>query len=268
MKIRCIIDNQAKFQSNFYAEHGSSLLFENGKEKVILDTGKTPTVFKHNLDLMCKGPVDKVVLSHGHNDHTGGIPVLFETATEFFMHPNAIIPKYAIRSDETSYIGFPKSVVPENMKMDFVTETTKIGNNLWIFNQVDDHTGFETIPQYLAIKKNNKFLNDKFSDEINLVLKTDYGLVVLSGCAHLGLVNILYSAMEYFQDEIYGVVGGSHLVQATPQRIEKTLDEFKKINPEIIALGHCTGFRALCKFSKIFKDKFIPLESGAEIMAL
>ena len=268
MKISCIVDNRALFASNLYAEHGFSLFLNLDNEKVLMDAGKTPTVFKHNFDLLGLDSIDKVVLSHGHDDHTGGISALHNMGAKFFLHPDALIPKYAVSDGNSRYIGFPKSAVPDKsgIELEFVAETTKIGSNLWIFNHVDKYCDFENIPSYLSIKKEGKFLKDKFSDELNLVVETDNGLVVLSGCAHLGIVNILYSAMEYFQDEIYGVIGGSHLINANPQRIEQTLDEFKKINPDIIAMGHCTGFEALCRFKNEFEDKFIPLESGAEIV--
>lgn len=268
MKISCVVDNHAKFSSNFYSEHGFSLLLEMGNEKIMMDAGKTPTVFKHNFDLMGVGSADKVVFSHGHNDHTGGVSVLLNSGAKFFMHPDALTPKYAVEGDKSRYIGFPKSIDPTktNMNFNFVTETIKIGNKFWIFNQIDTYCDFETIPKYLSIKKGDKFVKDEFIDELNLVVETDEGLVVISGCAHRGMVNILYSAREYFQEKIWGIIGGSHLVRATPQRIKKTIDEFKKIDPGIIALGHCTGFEALCRFKKEFKGKFIPLESGAEFM--
>jgi len=268
MKISCIVDNRAPFASNLYTEHGFSLFLNLGNKKVIMDAGKTPTVFKNNFDLLGLDSVDNVVLSHGHDDHTGGIPALLNTGAKFFLHPDALIPKYAVSDENSRYIGFPKSFDPDKsgIELEFVSQTTKIGSNLWIFNHVDKYCDFENIPPYLSIKKEGKFFKDKFHDELNLVVETDNGLVVLSGCAHLGLVNILYSAMEYFQDEIYGVIGGSHLINANPQRIERTLDEFKKINPDIIAMGHCTGFEALCRFKNQFEDKFLPLESGAEIM--
>ena len=268
MKISCLVDNRAKFASDLYAEHGISLFLENNRDNVLLDTGKTPTVLKHNFDLMGVESVDRVVLSHGHDDHTGGISALMNSETTFSLHPDGLIPKYAVQDGTSRYIGFPKLADPSKsgINLDFVTETTKIGSNMWIFNHIGKYNDFETIPQYLSIKKDGKCLPDKFTDELNLVIKADGGLIVLSGCAHLGMVNIIYSAMEYFQDEIYGVIGGSHLFGAPPQRIEKTVDEFKKISPEFIALGHCTGFEALCKFKNEFKDKFVPLESGAELM--
>lgn len=268
MKISCIVDNRAGFKSDLYAEHGFSLLVEGENQNIMMDTGKTATVLKYNMDLLGIESVDNVIISHGHKDHTGGVSILKDMGAQFFIHPETLTPKYALDSAKPRYIGFPKDIPPETLKLNYVTETTQIKPKMWIFNHTENYCDFETIPDYMVIKKDGKFLKDKFKDELNLVIKTDTGLVVLSGCAHQGMVNILYSAKDYFQDEIYAVIGGSHLAQSTPQRIEKTVEEFKKIKPEIIALGHCTGFEALCRFTREFKDKFIPLESGAEIMAL
>jgi len=271
MKISCVVDNQAGFHSDFYAEHGFSLLIETNKENILLDTAQTSIILKHNLDKLGIESVDKIVLSHGHVDHAGGIsgvPTRDGMETKFYLHPEALTPKFRKTSDIIKYIGFPQNIEVSklNLEVKKIDKPTRIGKNIWIFNQVNDYSHFETIPPYLAIKKDNQFFPDKFNDEINLVIKTNHGLVVLSGCAHKGIVNILYSAREYFQDEIYGVIGGSHLVEAKNQRIQKTIDEFKKLDPQIIALGHCTGFKALCKFNKEFPDKFIPLFSGIEIL--
>jgi len=272
MKINCVVDNRAGLKSGLYAEHGFSLLVEGNDKKLLVDTGQTPTVLKHNLDLLGINTVDGVLLSHGHSDHTGGIPAIVDSIniqgdkTKFYMHPETLGLKYAILDGKKRYIGFPKSVDVETLNLDWVTENTRINGDMWIFNQVEDHSGFEPIPEYLKVKENGKCLPDKFKDELNLVVKTDNGLVLISGCAHRGIVNILYSVSEYFQDDIYGVVGGSHLMDAPQQRIQKTVESFKKLNPEIIALGHCTGFDALCLFKREFGEKFIPLESGAEIL--
>jgi 7,8-dihydropterin-6-yl-methyl-4-(beta-D-ribofuranosyl)aminobenzene 5'-phosphate synthase len=269
MKITCIIDNRAGFKSNLYAEHGFSLLVERDNKTLMVDTGKTPLVMRQNLDVLGITTVEEVLLSHGHNDHTGGLSALMDSKinsqpneTKFYMHPQALAPKYAVEDDEKRYIGFPETVDPETLNREWVTENTSLGKDTWIFNQVDYQCGFEPIPSYLRVDVDGKLLLDKFDDELNLVIKTDEGLVLVSGCAHKGIVNILYSAKEYFQDEIYAVIGGSHLMNAPSQRIEKTVKAIKKLNPEVIAMGHCTGFEALCRFKGEFGDKFIPLASG------
>jgi 7,8-dihydropterin-6-yl-methyl-4-(beta-D-ribofuranosyl)aminobenzene 5'-phosphate synthase len=271
MKINCVVDNRAGFKSDLYAEHGFSLLVEGNDKNLMVDTGKTPTVLERNMDLMGITSVDSVLISHGHNDHTGGIPAINDSKinikcnkAKFFMHPEALLPKFAVEDKNQRYIGFPE-IDTETLNLEWVTENTQINDDMWIFNQVEDHSGFEPIPEYLMVMENGKCLPDGFKDELNLVIKTENGLVVISGCAHRGIVNILYSVREYFQDDIYGVIGGSHLMDAPLERTRKTVESFKKLNPEIIALGHCTGFDALCRFKKEFEEKFIPLESGAEI---
>ena len=273
MKINCVVDNRAGLKSDLYAEHGFSIVVEENGKNLMVDTGKTPLVLERNMDLMGITSVDSVLISHGHNDHTGGISVINDgkiniksDKTNFFMHPDALLPKFAVEDENQRYIGFPESVDTETLNREWITENTKINDDMWIFNQVEDHSGFEPIPEYLKVKEGGKCLPDEFKDELNLVIKTENGLVVISGCAHRGIVNILYSVREYFQDDIYGVIGGSHLMNSPLKRTLKTVESFKKLNPEIIALGHCTGFEALCLFKKEFGDKFIPLDSGAEIL--
>lgn len=272
MKINCVVDNRAGLKSDLYAEHGFSLLVDDNDKNLMVDTGKTPTVLERNLDMMGITSVDNVLISHGHNDHTGGIPAINDSKlniksdkAKFFMHPEALLPKFAVEDNNQRYIGFP-DVDTETLNMEWIIENTQINDDMWIFNQVEDHSGFEPIPEYLKVKKGEKCLPDEFKDELNLVIKTENGLVVISGCAHHGIVNILYSVKEYFHDDIYGVIGGSHLMDAPLERTLKTVEFFKKLNPEIIALGHCTGFEALCLFKREFGDKFIPLESGVEIL--
>lgn len=273
MKIRCVVDNRAGFKSSLYAEHGFSLLVEGKNENILVDTGKTPRVLKHNMNLMGINSVDKVLISHGHSDHSGGISAIIDSKinfksddTKFLIHPEAIRAKFAVEPDKELYIGFPQDIHTKILNVDWVTEITRINDDMWIFNQVDDHSGFEPIPEYLRVQEDGKCLPDNFKDELNLVIKTENGLVVISGCAHRGIINILYSVREYFQDDIYGVIGGSHLMDAPGERIEKTVESFKKLDPEIIAMGHCTGFEGLCRFNREFGEKFIPLDSGAEIL--
>jgi len=271
MKIKCVVDNRAGLKSNLYAEHGFSLLVEENDTNFMVDTGQTPIVLKNNMDLMGITAVDGVLMSHGHNDHTGGISAIKDTIgingckTKFYMHPEILGQKYAVLDGKQRYVGFPTSIDVETLNLEWIGENTRISEDMWIFNQVEDHSGFEPIPEYLKVMENGKCLPDKFKDELNLVIITEKGLVVISGCAHKGIVNILNSVSEYFQDDIYGVIGGSHLMDAPRERIQKTVESFKKLNPEIIALGHCTGFDALCLFKREFGEKFIPLESGAEI---
>ncbi len=99
-----------------------------------------------------------------------------------------------------------------------------------------------------------------------LVIKTQEGLVILSGCGHKGIVNTVSSVAKYFNENIYAVIGGTHLITANEDRIESTITELEMFDPKYLIFGHCTGFDALCKFKNKFKNKFQILESGKEII--
>lgn len=264
MIITCVVDDHAGSKLDFLAEHGFSVLIENKNENILFDTGKTSLVLKHNLNNIRPSTVDKVIISHGHYDHTGGLAALRGYNPELFLHPIARKPKYAIENNKSRYIGMDEEYT--NFSVNLISETRKIGSDMWILTGVERVTDFEFIPSTLFMKEDGNLFKDTFSDELSLVIKNKKGLIVISGCSHRGIVNILLSVREHFQDEIYAVIGGAHLMTASTKQIHRTLEEFKKIEPNIIALGHCTGINALCKFRETFKETFTPMESGLKII--
>jgi 7,8-dihydropterin-6-yl-methyl-4-(beta-D-ribofuranosyl)aminobenzene 5'-phosphate synthase len=267
MKISCVVDNRSPFKSKFYSEHGFSLLIQEDENKILFDAGSSPEILKHNLNLLDSyDDLDRVVISHGHFDHTGGLPHLLSLEdVPIMLHPDAFIPKFNLNHSTPKFKGMPSDLKENKSKFQLVSETTRIGDKVWILGDITQNNPLETIATSYQVKKDGEFLKDDFRDELALVIKTDEGLVVISGCAHLGILNTVNKAMDYFQEELYGVIGGAHLVKAPPMRIKKTVEELKKLDPGIIALGHCTGFKNVCHFHKEFEDVFIPLGSGLSI---
>ncbi len=282
MKISCVVENTAKFSSEFYAEHGLSILIEYKSNKVLFDTGKTPEVLKKNLTLLngLKG-LKSVVLSHGHYDHTGGLSyILNNSSADIFMHERAILPKYVLRNDEMEFIGTDEviktkrtQVLEEDLKnkseakIELISKTVEIAPNIFIFSEISLDNDFEEIDPSFYIKDHGKFFKDNFEDEVVLVIKTDKGLLILSGCAHRGIVNTVSSVVNFFNnDNVYAVIGGTHLVSASEDIINKTIKELKKYDPKYLLLGHCNGLDAICVFKNAFDNKFEVLESGKEII--
>jgi 7,8-dihydropterin-6-yl-methyl-4-(beta-D-ribofuranosyl)aminobenzene 5'-phosphate synthase len=276
MKLICVNDNIAKFSSEFYAEHGFSILIEKGDSKILFDTGKSPEVLKHNMEQL-NGFKDlkHVVLSHGHGDHTGGLSqVLNNSSADIYLHKTAILPKFILRNDNMEFIGISdipyvdkdneeKKLQP---KLELISKTIEIEQDIFIFAEISFSNDFEELDPSFFIEKNQNFLHDNFDDELVLVIKTREGLVILSGCGHKGIVNTVSSVAEYFNENVYAVIGGTHLITANENRIETTLTELEMFDPKYLIFGHCTGFNALCKFKNKFKDKFQILESGKEII--
>jgi 7,8-dihydropterin-6-yl-methyl-4-(beta-D-ribofuranosyl)aminobenzene 5'-phosphate synthase len=279
LKLTCVIENTANFASEFYAEHGLSILIEYGDNKILFDTGKSPEVLEKNMKLLNGfNDLNYVILSHGHNDHTGGLSHVYSNCSaDIFMHEKAILPKYVFRNDNMQFIGtkgkletnetpIKKDIKNKCTNIVFITKTIEIAPNIFIFTKILLKHSFEMIDQSFFVKNDGNLIKDNFEDEIALVVKTDNGLVIFSGCAHKGIVNTVSSAVEYFNENLYALIGGTHLVSAKDDQLKKTMKELQKFDPCYLVFGHCNGFDASCKFKNEFKNKFQTLESGKEII--
>ncbi len=293
VEITCVIDNTASFGSKFHAEHGLSILIEDNDEKILFDTGRTPEILKYNLSMLNGfDNLKYIVLSHGHHDHVGGLPAFLKQkdlkvimhrdapvpgslrgtssgTTKVIMHRDAPVPKYVIEDKKIRFAGFSLEK-DDILDLDFrlISKTTKIMRNVWIFTPISKRYEFEEIDPSFVLKKDGKFIKDRFEDEIVLVIRADRGLVVISGCAHSGILNIISSVKEYFDDEVKGIIGGIHLTSSSFFRLRKTVDEMKNFKVDLLALGHCTGLDAICMLKEKFENKFQLLESGKRICGI
>lgn len=278
MKLSCVVENTAKFSSEFLAEHGFSILIEHKNSKILFDTGRSPGVLENNMKILDGfHDLNSVVISHGHSDHTGGIStILKNSSADIYMHKNGFKPKYLSQDGNMKFIGTETEyqigadkidlVDDEISPMKFVEKTVEIAPDIYIFTDIPMKNSFEKIDPSLFSLNNEKFVGDKFYDEIVLVLRLDNGLVIVSGCAHRGIINTVTAVSEYFNEKVLAVVGGTHLVSADENRKNRTVEKFKRIQPEKLVFGHCTGFDVQCLFRYEFKEVFQPLECGNEIM--
>ena len=230
--IRIVYDNNP-YDPNLASEWGFSC-FIRGKEKTILfDTGGNGKTLLSNMKKMKINPqeVDLIVLSHIHGDHTAGL--------EEFLKKNSQVKVYLPRSFPT---GFKK-------------EIKKVG------------------AQYVEVEKPLEICNEVFSTgemgnlikEQSLIVKTEKGLVVITGCAHPGIVEIVRKAKELLKEKVYLVMGGFHLLNTSKKGIEKVINEFQKLGVKKAAPCHCSG--KLCQqiFEDKFKQDYIKLGVGAEL---
>jgi 7,8-dihydropterin-6-yl-methyl-4-(beta-D-ribofuranosyl)aminobenzene 5'-phosphate synthase len=116
----------------------------------------------------------------------------------------------------------------------------------------------------LKISVNGKILDDPFNDDLSLLLETHSGPVVLLGCAHAGIVEILDDlSAKTGHREFHAVIGGIHLGTASEEYIEKAIESFRKYNVKIIGTSHCTGFHASARIMARFKKEFVPAHVGS-----
>jgi len=232
------------------SEHGLSYLVEADKA-ILFDTGASDLFLKNaallNLDLNL---VDTVVLSHGHWDHGNGLKYIENK--RLITHPDSFQKKY--RKKDYSYIGLPLSKDETNNKFELITtkKPYQISEQITFLGQIPRLNDFEA--------KNTSFVledgtDDFVQDDSALAIKTDKGLIVVSGCAHSGICNIIdYAINVTGVKNIYGVIGGFHLKKNNKQT-KQTINHLKKLNVKKIYPSHCTTLPALAAFHQTFNTK-------------
>jgi len=271
LKITTLIENNPDDNNILFSEHGLSLYIEIDELKILFDTGKSGDFInnakKLNVDL---SKLKYVVLSHGHYDHSGGFRMLVDkignsykliAGKGFFNNKYKLVDK-----DNYKYIGNSfdnKYICQNNIQVKYIEEDIfYITENIMIFSNFKRNNNFEQINKSFLIKQDENYVVDNFSDEIVLVVKHEKGLIVIVGCSHIGIINIIETIIERTGKKIYGIVGGTHLIEADEQRLKNTINYFKEKDIHILAMSHCTGRDAIEKIKNEFKDKFIFNNTG------
>lgn len=254
------------------AEWGLSILVETDGRRILLDTCASISV-PHNASVMGVdlAGVDTIVLSHGHYDHTGGLKVVLKETgpVNIIGHPDIWDAKYVVRGGQEAYNGIPFSMKElEELGANFSlsAEPVWVTADVVTSGEVPMVTGYEQIDSYLFVKEHDRLVPDRFRDDLALVVKTDVGLVVVLGCAHRGMVNTLMRARELTGvDRIHTVVGGTHLITASLERVMHTVEAVKQLGIQRLGVSHCTGLPAAVVLACELGDVFFFNSAGSRI---
>lgn len=255
---------------NFLGEWGLSILVETDGPNILFDTGQSISA-SHNADILGidLSQIDKIVLSHGHFDHTGGLrQILRKTGKEIeiIAHPDMWQAKYATREGEDRYIGIPfqrQELESLGARFNLTTESVRLTDNIMTTGEVPMVTDYEEIEPYLVVKEGDDFKRDKLLDDQALIINTEPGLVVILGCAHRGIINTLYHAQQLTGVKtIDTVLGGCHLMDASEERVWLTIAALKELGVQRLGVSHCTGLPASAIMAQEFGDKFFFNNAG------
>jgi len=273
MEIRIATLSENTANLGFLAEWGLSILVEFNGIMVLVDTGSTFSA-AHNAQLMGidLATIDCIVLSHGHADHTGGLREVLRLKgeVEVIAHPDIWTAKYTRRGQQSvRYNGMPfsrKELESLGARFKFAREPVHITENILTTGEIPMISGYEEIENNLFVRKAGKLHPDPLADDLALIIDTEFGLVVILGCAHRGIVNTVRHAQNLTGKElVYAVIGGTHLVRSSEERIEKTIADLKEIGIQRLGVSHCTGFKASARLSQEFEDTFFMNNSGTRI---
>ena len=280
MRIITLSENTAG-RMGLLAEWGISILIEIDNLKILLDTGaSTPVVYNAPLLGVDLSTIDKIVLSHGHSDHTGGLrEVLLSRGgkkVEVIAHPGIWAPKFWVspctrRLEEGSYnyVGIPyrrEELEDLGASFNLTKEPTWITDNIVVAGEIPMITEYEEIESGLYIKENSEFRPDPLLDDRAIFIKTEKGLVVILGCCHRGIINTIHCAQELTGvRDIYAIIGGTHLALASEDRLKITIDKLKEFDIERLGCSHCTGLPVSARLAQEFGNKFFFNNAGTII---
>lgn len=275
LRITTLSENTASARRRLLAEWGLSILVEVDDLKILLDTGQSISTI-HNaaalgIDL---SQIDKIVLSHGHYDHTGGLQQVLtrmRKEVEIIAHPKVWASKYshAPHDEGYSYIGIPfRREELESLGASFrlTPEPVWLADGVVTSGEIPLATDYEKIDPNLYIKEGDVYYPEPLGDDQALFIKTEQGLVVLLGCSHRGVINTLRHAQKLTGIEaIYAVVGGTHLFRASDVQLELTIAELKSLGVQRLGVSHCTGMRAAARLAQEFSEGFFFNNAGTQI---
>ncbi len=228
-----IVYNNVAYDKKLISSWGMGCVIEGLEKTILFDTGGDGTILLSNMERMGIDPeeIDIVVLSHIHGDHTGGLRSFLD------LNPNVTV------------------YLPVSFPSDFKREVRRRGAQV-----VEIAEPVEIVTNVYSTGELGTPIREQA-----LIIRTVEGLVIVTGCAHPGVITIARRAMQFLNDEIYLITGGFHLGGATEKEIRSIITELQSLGVKMIAPSHCTGEKAMKMFRNTWNQNFLEGGCGATI---
>lgn len=288
VKITTLAENKNEGHQQLQNEFGFSAVIETGSDTIIFDTGKAGQFIENakklNIDLEDS---NTMVLSHAHYDHCGGVMDYYTTyGTEnktlyvkdcFFENANskyyydAVGQKFDFTDGTKGYfpVGIQftqQDLIQKGVAIEYLDgNSIKVADGVTVYGNFIKNEGDKLAPNMLDKNEKGEYMVDDFDDEVAVAVETDQGLVIVSGCSHSGILNIVDTIEKRSGEKVYAVIGGFHLLDASEEKIQSIIDRFKAMGIEKIGLSHCTGPKATAMFLEQMPDQTFVNETGSVV---
>jgi 7,8-dihydropterin-6-yl-methyl-4-(beta-D-ribofuranosyl)aminobenzene 5'-phosphate synthase len=224
-----VYDNYV-YQENTKADWGFSCFIKGTEKTVLFDTGTNESILLENIDSLGidVSELDSIVISHNHGDHTGGLNSVLSQKTH--------IPVYFGHSFPS---GFSENISNKGATPVRVKEPVEICEHVFSTGELRGR-----------------------ANEQSLIVDTEKGLVIVTGCSHPGIVSILKRSQEILNKKIFLVLGGFHLLDHSDAQVKEIIQEFKALGVEKCGATHCTGDRAIALFKEAYGENYVPMGVG------
>lgn len=257
MKLCVLADNNTIIDKYFLGEPGLSFFIEDEDKKILFDTGYSDVYARNAVKLGINlESVDEVVISHGHDDHTGGLKHLPERKVPYKVVAHSSVFEEKKMDNLKICSPYSKDEAAEKFELVLSDKPVKLSENITFLGQIPRITKFENVQPIGERLALGRWVSDFILDDSALVFDGKNGLVIITGCSHSGICNILeYAKKVTGKSRINTVIGGFHLMNVESDQLDETCDYFSKSGIKEIYPCHCTCFGAKAELNKVVSVK-------------